>query len=129
MKMTKEEYFEKAKFIWQNYVPKSGQAETVQGELLRAVEKLRDEAHRNGNINWDNGHEILGLYVKDTLINSNEFDQETVKQIKSDIQRLLIFEQPYLEDDIYDRLTDRIVDWFIKHPDPVSHELNPDLHR
>jgi hypothetical protein len=28
-----------------------GLADTVQGELLRAVEKLRDEAQRNGNVN------------------------------------------------------------------------------
>jgi hypothetical protein len=44
--VTKEEYFKKAKSIWQSYVPKSGQSEFVQGELLRAIEKLRDEAHK-----------------------------------------------------------------------------------
>ncbi len=40
------QYFEEATRIWQTFVAKSGQAETVQGELLRAVEKLRDEATR-----------------------------------------------------------------------------------
>ncbi len=53
--MKEEEYLEIGRFIWSNYVPKSGQSETVQGELLRAIEKLRDEAHRNGNINWMTG--------------------------------------------------------------------------
>lgn len=33
------EYFNEAKFLWQNYVPKSGQAETIQGELIRAIVK------------------------------------------------------------------------------------------
>lgn len=56
-------YFEEAKEIWQKFVPESGQAETVQGELLRAVEKLRDEAIRNGNGNWDEGFEILLSYI------------------------------------------------------------------
>jgi len=37
-------YFEEAKFLWKTYVPKKGQSETVQGELIRAIEKLRDEA-------------------------------------------------------------------------------------
>ena len=46
--MTEKEYFEKAKFIWKNYVPKRGQSEFVQGELLRAIEKLRDKAQRSG---------------------------------------------------------------------------------
>jgi hypothetical protein len=48
--MTKEEYSEIGKYIWKTYVPKSGQAETIQGELSRACEKLADEAQRNGNI-------------------------------------------------------------------------------
>jgi hypothetical protein len=45
--------------IWRQFVPSAGQAETVQGELLRAMEKLRDEAARNGNGNWDEGFETL----------------------------------------------------------------------
>jgi hypothetical protein len=48
-----------AKRIWKTCIPPSGKATTVQGELLRAVEKLRDEAQRNGNANWDDGHAIL----------------------------------------------------------------------
>ncbi|MFD3274338.1 hypothetical protein ACE3MS_30040 [Paenibacillus dendritiformis] len=51
-------YFNEAKYLWQTYVPKQGQAETVQGELIRAIEKLRGEAQRNGNINWDKGFVI-----------------------------------------------------------------------
>jgi hypothetical protein len=40
-------YFEEARSLWQQYVPARGQAGTVQGELIRAVEKLRDEAQRD----------------------------------------------------------------------------------
>lgn len=127
--MTEEEYFEKAKFIWQTYVPESGQAETVQGELIRSVEKLRDEAQRNGNGNWDNGHEILSKYVKSILINSKVFNSTEVSQIESDIRRLLDYDNPYLEDDIYDRLTERIVDWYMVNQDPIPHKFNPELHR
>ncbi|GAA3412494.1 hypothetical protein [Streptosporangium vulgare] len=52
-------YFEETGHIWRTLVPKFGQASTVQGELLCADEKLRDETTRNGNINWDGGHERL----------------------------------------------------------------------
>jgi hypothetical protein len=41
---------------------------------MRAVETLRDEAHRNGNVNWDGGHVILATFVRDTLIVSGQFD-------------------------------------------------------
>ncbi|MGX5573069.1 hypothetical protein [Bacillus toyonensis] len=44
-------YFKGAKFIWKNYVPKSRQAKTVQGALLREIEKLRYEAHNSESIN------------------------------------------------------------------------------
>jgi hypothetical protein len=53
------DYLKEGKDIWSQFVPKSGQALTVQGELLRAVEKMRDEAVRNDNGNWDRGFEIL----------------------------------------------------------------------
>jgi hypothetical protein len=127
--MTKKEYFETAKFIWKTYVPKSGQADTVQGELLRAVEKLRDEAQRNGNINWDEGHEILAHYIETILGDWEEFTPAEVAEIKADVARLVDFEHPYTEDDIYDRLTARIVQWYLKNPDPIPHIYNHYLKR
>ncbi|MGA3598538.1 hypothetical protein [Lysinibacillus agricola] len=36
-------YFEEAKCIWGNYVSNSGQADTVEGELIRAIERLQCE--------------------------------------------------------------------------------------
>jgi len=128
-RMSEQEYSEKAKYLWQTYVPKSGQAETVQGELIRGVEKLRHEAQRNGNINWDKGHEILAKYLETILINSGEFNEMQTKQINVDIIRLLDYDYPYTDDDIYDRLTNRIVDWYIANPDPVAHNYNSELHR
>ena len=126
--MTSEEYLEKGKFIWQNFVPKSGQAETVQGELLRAIEKLRDEAHRNGNANFNkNCHEILVEYLREKLTDKKIFDAETIEQINTDLDKIKIENQPYLEDDIFDRIDDRIVDWFMFYGDKKLHKKNPDL--
>jgi len=122
-------YAEEAKHLWQTYVPKSGQADTVRGELIRAVEKLRDEARRNGNINWDRGHEILCSFIRDTLCDSGVFDKVAVAEIKSDVARLEDYEHPHCDENLYDRLTDRIVEWSQKHPDPIPHEHNPDLRR
>ncbi|MBI1184477.1 hypothetical protein GC194_09405 [bacterium] len=127
--MSPEEYFEKAKFMWHGYVPVLGQAETVQGELIRAVEKLRNEAQRNGNGNWDHGHEILANYLETTLKNSRIFTKMEIRQIESDIYRLLRYDDPYLKDEIYDRLTARVVDWYMKNQKPIPHTFNPNLHR
>ncbi|MBM9548750.1 hypothetical protein JWG40_17120 [Leptospira sp. 201903074] len=79
-------YFEDAKLIWKEFVPKNGQANTVQGELLRAVEKLRDESQRNGNGNgngnWDDGFEILIRYLNDHLIDTKIYSKEILDKTK-----------------------------------------------
>jgi hypothetical protein len=120
-------YFDEARTLWQTYVPARGQAATVQGELIRAVEKLRDEAQRNGNGNWGSGHEILAGYLKETLLDSSLFDAAQQLQISTDVERLLDSEHPETSDAPYDRLSDRIVDWARAHPDPVPRDPNPAL--
>ena len=120
---------EEAGALWRRYVPRAGQAATVQGELIRAVEKLRDEAQRNGNLNWDRGHEILACYLRSTLTGSGLFLPATIEQINRDVTRILKFEEPETADDPYDRLADRVVEWARAHPDPVPHQHNPDLRR
>jgi hypothetical protein len=122
-------YFREASALWKTYVPSTGQADTVQGELIRAVEKLRDEAHRNGNINWDDGHEILVTFLRDTLVGSGIFDKVACAEICGDVARMMDYLRPETSDEPFDRLTDRVVEWSRAHPEPVPRELNPKLHR
>lgn len=122
------DYFEEEKKIWQQFVPKSEQAETVQGELLRAVEKLRDEAIRNGNGNWDNGFEILLNYLNQKLLDTEVFQKEIIIKTKEILRRLKNYNEPYLEDDYYDFLDERVVDYY-KHYGSQPHTKNESLHR
>ena len=127
--MTDEEYRELGRAIWRTHVPERGQADTVQGELLRANEKLRDEGQRNGNINWDNGHEILARYVLDTLTASPVVPDDAKAQLRLDIARILDFERPYTGDDLFDRIERVILDWCAAHPESVPRRHDPNLHR
>lgn len=127
--MTEEEYRELGRYIWQNFVPKNGQSDTVQGELLRASQKLRDEAHRNGNMNWDKGHEILAGFIRKTLSESSDLSWLRKRQLKSDIDTVLNYEEPYLDDDVFDRIEKAILDWYMKNLDPIPRKHNPDLQR
>ena len=121
-------YFEEAKEIWQQFVPDSGQAETVQGELLRAVEKMRDEAIRNGNSNWDEGFEMLLNYLNEKLLNKEAFNKDEIEETKKILKRLENYDEPYLEDDYYDVLGDRVVKYY-KYYGSKPHKNNPKLHR
>lgn len=125
-------YFEDAKYLWKTSVPKSGQADTVQGELMRAVEKLRWEAQNNGNGNWDdeNGHineDFVRFcdFLEETLAVTPPFEKDSLQEIRNDITRLRDFVRPYLEDDIYERLEDRIVELHRFFGKPIKRELDP----
>ena len=122
------DYFEEEKAIWQKFVPRSGQAETVQGELLRAVEKLRDEAIRNGNGNWDKGFEILLAYLNDKLLDKEVFNEEQIEETRKILKRLKNYDDPYLEDDYYDLLDNRVVDYY-RYFGSQPHTTNTNLHR
>lgn len=128
-KLTKEQYLDTGRYIWQTYVPKSGQAKTVQGELLRAIEKLADEAQRNGNINFNpKCHGLLITYLHRYLTDETIFDQATIQQIKKDLDRISTENNPYTEDDLYDRLRERVIDWYIHNKTPVAHKENKQLY-
>lgn len=122
-------YFEEAKFIWKNYVPKSGQADTVQGELLRAIEKLRYEAQDNGNINWDDRFEMFCDYIWSTLSSWGQFNVEILTEIQNDLDRIRDYANPYVKDDLYDRVTDYIMEWYLENKEPISRDKDPNQYR
>src|ERR1043165_3881174 len=122
------DYLAEGRRIWHDFVPESGQADTVQGEMLRAVEKLRDEATRNGNGNWDAGFEILHAYLRETLPDPAVFSPEVCEEIRSTLAALRREDDVWLQDEPYDFLGDRVVDYF-RHHGSRPRAMNPDLHR
>lgn len=122
------QYFNEAARIWRECVPKSGQADTIEGELLRAVEKLRDEAIRNGNTNWDAGFEILLSFLESKLLDKAVYPEATLAGTRATLVRLRDFDRPCLDDDQYDQLSDRVVE-YLKYYSTQRHQKNPELHR
>ena len=122
------QYFNEAARIWRECVPKSGQADTIEGELLRAVEKLRDEAIRNGNTNWDAGFEILLSFLESKLLDKTVYPEATLAVTRATLVRLRDFDRPCLDDDQYDQLSDRVVE-YLKYYSTQRHQKNPELHR
>ena len=76
----KQKYFHECKEIWKNYVPKEGQAENLQGELLREIEKLRYEAQDNGNRNWDEDYSYFAILSAKVYVNNPYFQNRKRKK-------------------------------------------------
>jgi hypothetical protein len=130
-----------ANWIWRHLVPRAGQAGTVQGELLRAVEKLRDEAQRNGNINWNDSFEKLIDFLHEQLVRRSTLPDARKLSVLADLGRLrnyLPVDQleddsqagmlPYVDDDLYDRLTDAVVEFCCLNRVLIPHTPDPELH-
>lgn len=148
LKGYKIKHLEECKFLWQNKVPKTGQANTVQGELLRQIEKLRIEACDNGNINWCNDFSFFCNFIEKTLSEFNCFDAEKIELIHAVLEKiescgeyarnytegklleseLMIDNMAYTEDDLYDFISDAIAEFAIKNPDDILYEKNKSIH-
>jgi len=147
-------YAEECKYIWKNFVPEVGQADTLQGELLRQVEKLRYEAQNNGNINWDSNFEYFCEFLEAALCNGKLLSHEEEVTLSKALYRLKSagqiadkfnngeltdeelddeFEQrdglAYVDDDLYDLICEAIGLFYVKHPDPIAYKHNPNIYR
>ncbi|MGB3007454.1 MAG: hypothetical protein WBC06_13145 [Chitinophagaceae bacterium] len=123
-------YFETSKFLWLTLVPKSGQAETKQREFIRIIEKLDREIRGNAKANWDEQFILLANMLRDSLIESSTFPKEITDEIRNDIDSLTRSpDELFLDDDIYNRITRRIVEWYWRHKEPIKHSENINLKR
>jgi hypothetical protein len=123
------ETFDIAKRVWQNLVPKSGQCDTVQGELLREVEKLRWEGKNNGNANWDEGFASFIAFLETTLCAEPGLSEATKASIRDDLAILRVYENPTIDDALYDRLTEHAVDFCRRHPRLIARAMDQNLRR
>jgi hypothetical protein len=119
-----------ASWIWKNLVPHSGESSSVQGELLRAVAKLRREAVHNGNINWDERYESLIDFLYEHLIEQSALKEETKADVLLDLGRLRHFITPdqlvedrsldallpCVDEYVYERLSSAVVEFSRLNP-------------
>ncbi|MET3025730.1 ankyrin repeat domain-containing protein [Flavobacterium sp. UW10123] len=96
-------------------IPPTGKAETIEAEMLRGLDKLQDEAYRNGNVNYNQLHKDFAQFISLTLTTSSIFDEKEIKLISSNVKKLMNSKKPYLDDDVYDYLTDQICVYYSQH--------------
>ncbi len=74
--------------LWKELVPSNGPAITKQGELIRSIGRLTDEAYRNGNENWGPVFEQMLDFVGDTLVDSKLFSDTELEAITSCLRKI-----------------------------------------
>lgn len=105
-------------------VPRSGQSESVQGELVRAIRKLESDYKRNGSANFFHSYRSLATLLRRRLRLKSLFDAVTIRQIGADIAlmrehgrgRSLNYSD---SEDCYDRITDRVVEYCRTRPNLI----------
>src|SRR5262245_5778381 len=108
--------------LWGSLVPAKGQAEPVQGELIRIAGKLTDQAYRNGNMNWTDEHEKMWRIVGKQLDDPQTFNEKDCKLIREKIDEII---RDYDAPDVsgngscYYFITEKVVDWCMAHPKPI----------
>jgi hypothetical protein len=108
--------------IWSNLVPATGPATTLQGELLRSVERLRDEAQQNANANYRKDHRRMAVFVRNTLVRSGIFDKAEVERIQTGTHLLMKASRPYTKNDVFDHLVDQVCVFYTRNPTPIPYK-------
>jgi hypothetical protein len=113
--------------LWRELVPVGGEAETLQGELVRSIENLSDEAFRNGYINWSEKHEEFIEVLERYLLDAKTFDAQTLQKLREDLAHVqrsgrTLQAEGELSDMAYEPLTRiarRVVEWCDAHPELI----------
>ncbi len=122
----------------------SGEAETLQGDLLRSVGRLEDDYSRNGNMNWAprGYHNEFVRMLKKYLADPAVFDPGTVVRIKEAAELIRraaedVTEEQEGEDTVIvskhdptqalEFLIAKVVEWCAKRPTPIYKQPGQDF--
>lgn len=142
-------HLETCRRIWYDYVHESGQSDCIQGELLRQLEGLRNEARNNGNINWDDNFDYFCRFIEKNLIESGLFEGDEKNKIKGCLSIIksrgryaysynngeisdneanpMLF--AYVDDDLYDYIADAIAVYAEANIEPIPYKGNDAIYR
>ena len=117
------------KRLWKDLVPLQGQANTLQGELVRAIGRLKDEAFRNGNQNFGRNHRMLCEFIRENLRDPKVFGPTELEEIDKCVDRILDEKRPDVTgpSTCFHRLFEMTVKWCEAHPDLIQRDHNPAL--
>ena len=100
--------------LWQLLVPSSGNAETIQGEVIRISGKISHEIEGNGGCNWDKDFARMADAFLTLVGTGKALAPAELKELQSIVRDL---EEQNAETR---RIAELAVKWVIQNPDPVK---------
>ena len=100
--------------LWDLLVPSSGQASTVQGELIRISGRISNEIEGNGGTNWDADFSRMADHFTNLLKLGTPLPSEDLEEAKGIVKAIRKI------DGRSSRLAQLAVAWVGKNPQPVS---------
>lgn len=126
--------------LWKKLVPKEGEAETIQGEMVRAIGRIKGDYYRNGFGNWYPMYYKLSQFLAAHLIDESTFKPFTLSVLRADIRalnaygnrvmtegnpyesfRFSLFETTGIEE-AFERLDAAIAVWCKRHPELIPYK-------
>lgn len=84
-----EQLWSQNQTLWTKLVPASGPADSLQGELVRALGRIETEYFKNGMMNWGDGYlEDLTALLHSTLKDEKSFSPLVMKILDADIAQI-----------------------------------------
>lgn len=126
--------------LWKKLVPKEGEAETIQGEMVRAIGRIKGDYYRNGFGNWYPHCYKLPQFLAAHLIDGSTFKPFTLSVLRADIRALNAYGNRVMADDnpyesfrfslfestdveeAFERLDAAIVVWCKRHPELIPYQ-------
>ncbi len=106
--------------LWELLVPGVGQANTVQGEVIRITGKVTDELYRNGGCNWDKQYQKMLDGLLSYCKMGAPLEPNVLKEAKTLVKE--IYKGDNCDSIKTYRLTEIGVSWVLKNPNPIALE-------
>ncbi len=103
--------------LWELLVPGRGQANTVQGEVIRISGRVAREVMDNGGMNWDNEYRKMLKYLLDCFAEGNLLTEKELKEAQY-IGKLISHSGE--ADDEPERLMELAVKWVAQNTEPIQ---------
>lgn len=124
--------------LWKKLVPKEGEAETIQGEMVRANGMLGNDFYRSDFCNWFPKYYNFHQFLVANLIDENTFKPFTLAVIRADLRAIKSYgnivasitkpnETPSFElipdmETVLSRLDAAVLTWCRRHPDLIPYK-------